>query len=306
MPFICYEPKTFNDEHEGIIANANEIIEEYSAQGFSLTLRQLYYQFVSRDLIANTQQSYKRLGGIISAGRRAGCIDWDAIEDRTRNVRKKPAWDDEADLIQSCAWQFNIDMWADQGRRPEVWIEKDALLGVIEGVCNQLEVPFFSCRGYTSDSEVWGAGRRFRRQCLRHKQDPVVIHLGDHDPSGMDMTRDIENRLNLFAGPEVDVQVIRIALNMDQIEDQGPPPNPAKMTDARAKRYVAKYGHESWELDALEPSYMAQIIEETVVGLRDEGQWSEAVARRQRGRDAIQAVADRWGDVEDFVGESDE
>lgn len=183
MPFICYKDKRFNSEHASIIQAANEIIEEYQDAGYSLTLRQLYYQFVSRDLIPNTQRDYKRLGKIISDARLAGLIDWDAIEDRTRNVRTPTHWESPEDIVRSCAAQFNFDCWGNQEFRPEVWIEKDALLGVIEPVCRRLEVPFFSCRGYTSQSELWSAGRRVQRW-VQAGQTPVIIHLGDHRPFG--------------------------------------------------------------------------------------------------------------------------
>jgi len=143
-----------------LVEQCNEIIEDYTSQGFMLTLRQLYYQLVSRDIIPNTERSYKRVGSIINDARLAGLIDWNAIEDRTRNVRSLSHWDSPADIVETVAKQFRVDMWVGQTYRPEVWIEKDALVGVIEGICHQYDVPYFSCRGYTSQSEMWGASQR--------------------------------------------------------------------------------------------------------------------------------------------------
>jgi len=141
------------------IDEANEIIGEYRTLGFILTLRQLFYQFVSRAALANTLAEYKRLGRTVTDARRAGRIDWGAIEDRTRNVRRLPTWDDPAHSIADAASSYREDVWATQPYRPEVFIEKDALVGVIEGVCNEFRVPYFSCRGNVSDSEMYIAAK---------------------------------------------------------------------------------------------------------------------------------------------------
>jgi len=275
-----YIDKNFRAASLTIIGQANTIIEDYAAQGFSLTLRQLYYQFVARDLIPNTERSYKRLGSIINDGRLAGLIDWDSIEDRTRNMKQNLHLDGPADAIQVVRNQYGIDMWSNQPKRVEVWIEKEALSGVIEGVCSQLDVPHFACRGYVSQSEQWRAGMRYRSNFNRHSQDTVVLHLGDHDPSGIDMTRDNQDRLSLLAGYRGAPTVKRIALNMDQIEQYDPPPNPAKMTDSRFDQYLVEYGSESWELDALEPAVIVDLIKEHVALYRDDDLWADKEAER--------------------------
>lgn len=134
-------------------------------------------------------------------------------------------WDDPADWIRSGARQFAIDKWATQPYRLEVWIEKDALAGVFRRVCSELQVPYFSCRGYTSQSEMWEAAQRLARW-EQAGQTPIVFHFGDHDPSGIDMTRDIKDRLDLFgASGACHIDLRRLALNMDQVEQYSPPPN---------------------------------------------------------------------------------
>lgn len=304
MPRICYASRQFSPANRLVIRQANEIIQEYAAQGFDLTLRQLYYQFVSRDLLSNTVQSYKRLGSIINDARLAGLIDWETIVDRTRNLRSLPHWRDPASIIDACSRQFRVDKWAEQEYRPEVWIEKDALVGVIEGVCEELDVPFFSCRGYTSQSEMWSAGQRLIGHC-NSGQTPFIIHLGDHDPSGIDMSRDIFDRLQLFMeyhGHDA-AEVRRMALNMDQVEQYDPPPNPAKLTDSRSNTYVEEYGYESWELDALEPVVMADLIREAVEGIRDEDAWTAAVDRENEHQAELESVASQWSEVLEFLEE---
>jgi hypothetical protein len=283
--------KNFKDASLDIITAANEIIDEYRDQGFILTLRQLYYQFVARDLLPNTQQSYKRLGSIINDARLAGLVDWSSIEDRTRNVRSNYHYTGPRQAIQDALDSYEINMWANQPERVEVWIEKEALAGVISGVCDELDVPYFACRGYVSQSEQWRAYRRARYYESESGQRTVILHFGDHDPSGIDMTRDNQDRLDLFMGWPA-VRVERLALNWDQIEEFNPPPNPAKITDSRFASYASEYGTESWELDALEPSVMAELIRNHVLDHRDEDLWQAKVMERTDHQFQLQVIID--------------
>jgi hypothetical protein len=305
MPMIEYTPKRFNAQHVDIIRQANEIITRFAGQGYDLTLRQLYYQFVAGDLFpeswqnpttgsTNNVQSYKKLGTIISDARRAGLIDWDTIVDRTRIMRTQNAWAGPESIVRACANQFNTDLWAGQPTRVQVWVEKDALIGVLEVACGPWHCSYMSCRGYTSDSTIWAAARAMMG-VVRSGQNVLILHLGDHDPSGIDMSRDIRDRLELFAGRQAgSIEVKRIALNMDQVEQYGPPPNPAKETDSRYAGYQELYGDESWELDALNPDTITELIAVEMRAVIDQAAWDEAVAERDEGRRLLGAVADRW------------
>jgi hypothetical protein len=288
MPVIAYTDKLFSRTSQALINYANTIIKDYSAQGFVLTLRQLYYQFVARGLMENSVQSYKRLGSIVNDGRMAGLIDWYAIEDRTRAVEKLPHWDSPSQLIRACAKQYSVDKWQEQTHRPEVWIEKEALAGVIAPVCDELDVPYLSCRGYTSQSEMWLSAQRMR-QYQASGQSPVVLYLGDHDPSGLDMTRDVTERLQTF---RCKVEVYRLALNSDQIKRLKLPPNPAKCTDSRFKAYNEEHGESSWELDALEPASLVGLIRAVIEKLCDHDTWRTYQDMEDIGRDELERVAD--------------
>lgn len=290
MPKICYVPRRFSADARTAIQQANDIIAEYQRQGYSLTLRQLYYQFVSRDLIPNNMKSYKRLGSIVNDGRLAGLIDWSAIEDRTRNLHELASWGSPKSIVAACASQFRIDKWSNQPCRVEVWIEKEALAGVFQRVCDELQVALFACRGYTSQSEMWVAGQRLKK-IIDDGREARIIHFGDHDPSGIDMTRDIVDRLEMFSGG---VELKRLALNMDQVDEYGPPANPAKISDSRAAEYIRVYGDESWELDALEPNVLAGLVRDFVAGVRDETLWEEALAEEEEHKRLLREVSDQW------------
>lgn len=288
MPLIKYKTIRFSSSSKALILKVNEIITDYRGQGFDLTLRQLYYQLVTKNLIANSQKEYKRIGAIINDARLAGLIDWNAIVDRTRNLKRNSHWDSPAEIVDACASNYHNDLWENQDYRPEVWIEKDALVGVIEGICSELDVPFFSCRGYTSQSEMWGASQRLISH-INKGQEPIIVHLGDHDPSGKDMTRDIFDRMELFCHQSIEVK--RIALNMDQIKKYHPPPNPAKISDSRATGYIKEFGHDSWELDALEPKVISSLISKIVKKYRDEEKWDQALESQSEGKEKLKEIS---------------
>jgi len=289
---ICYQPKRFAQKTLELIATANTIISDYLSQGYMLTLRQLYYQLVARDIIPNTQKEYKRVGSVFNDARLAGMMDWSAIEDRTRNLQTRASWDSPSDILEASASQFRLPIWNSQPCYVECWIEKEALAGVFQSACHDQRVPFFSCRGYTSQSEMHSAAQRLKRKSRAGKQ-VVIIHFGDHDPSGIDMTRDIAERLNLF-GAKLDVK--RLALNMDQVEQYEPPPNPAKTTDSRYDGYIQSYGDESWELDALEPSVLSDLVQSHVQQLIDEDAWQDIIDQEEEAKQRLQEIADSWDD----------
>lgn len=300
MPKIQYKEIRFRQSSLDLIRLVNEVINDYKAQGYELTLRQVYYQLVARGYIPNNERSYKNIGNLINDGRLAGLIDWYAITDRTRNLRGNSHWDTPSEVIASAKYSYLLDKWEGQPNYVEVWVEKDALVDVVGQACRPLDVPYFSCRGYTSQSEMWMAAQRFRRQDFREQR--IIIHLGDHDhdPSGIDMTRDIQERLDMFGA---DVYVKRVALTMEQIDFYSPPPNPAKITDSRCDKYIAQYGHESWELDALEPKVITDLIKEQVTMYRDDGLYLRICNKENREKRELQMLCDHYDDAVAYLME---
>lgn len=309
MSKIKYVSKRFRASSLQVIEEVNAIISEYQDGGYDLTLRQLYYQFVARDSFPdnrrwrwtgskwvkdpngtkNADPNYKWLGGLINNARLAGLIDWYAIVDRTRVLRGNSNWESPQELIESYVDRFRLNTRATQPHYLEVWVEKDALVGVLQPICTELDVDYFSCRGYVSQSAMWRAAQR-----IQYEQSPIILHLGDHDPSGIDMTRDIQSRLNQF-GCHVDVK--RIALNMDQIDELSPPPNPAKVTDSRYDAYRVEYGNESWELDALDPRTITDLIETFVNKYTDQEARDILLTEQRAHRQSLQSIVDNWEDL---------
>lgn len=296
MPKICYVEKNFRRDSLALIGKINNVIEEYELQGYSLTLRQCYYQLVARGIIPNNEKSYKNTGNLINDARLAGLIDWYSIEDRTRNLQRLAHWDSPKSIIESASQQYRKDIWENQTYYVEVWVEKEALANVVGRVSNELDVPYFCCRGYVSQSEMWSAAQRFIGK-QEDGKDVVLIHLGDHDPSGIDMSRDIEERLTLFGVDPCMFNFRRIALNMEQIEEFAPPPNPAKLTDSRCGSYISKYGDESWELDALEPKVIHDLITNNVTEFWDFEEVQRVRAKVASEKEVMKSVANDWDKI---------
>jgi hypothetical protein len=312
MPKIQYENLALKSKAIDFLNVCNRLIEGYQRQGYRITLRQLFYRLVAKKLFPpdqkysripgtnkwrrdpkgtmNCQPNYDFLGYSISNGRRAGLVDWDAIVDETRFLRSPPTWETPGNMLEACKDQFEVDRWKDQTSYVELWFEKDALLSVFRHAAEAQQLPIFSNRGYISDTAAWEAAQRIIR-LTEDGRRPHILHFGDHDPSGIDMTRDVEERLNLF-GAEPTIH--RLALNMAQVKQYEPPPDPAKKADSRYADYVKKFGTECWELDALEPDVMVKLVNSKVAKWIDVPKWNAALEREKVGRTELELVGENW------------
>ena len=254
------------------LVQINDILEEYVADGYRLTLRQLYYQLVSRDFIPNKQEEYKKLMNILKKGRMVGIVDWDAIEDRVRRPIL-PYWvTGIQDAINDTISQYRLNRMRGQDSNIEVWVEKDALSGVLSRVTNKYHIRLMVNRGYTSISALYDAQKRLNN-------GDTILYFGDHDPSGLDMLRDIKDRMMDFG---LDVDVVPIALTMEQVRAFNPPPNPAKFEDPRADWYIREYGKVSWELDALPPKELIRLCEDAITERIDLDQYQAMLDQEKR------------------------
>jgi len=273
------------------IQTINAILQEYQTGGYDLTLRQLYYQLVARGIIENSEKSFDRTGELVNKGRLAGLIDWDMITDRGRETITPTTWSGPAAILRQAAKQFRLDLWEGQPNHVEVMVEKQALEGVLVPVCETWGVSFTANKGYSSSSIVYQTGKRLSGYCRRGKA-AHVLYLGDHDPSGLDMSRDIKERLDLFSG--WNIRVNRLALNLDQVQTLNPPNNPAKITDSRYQEYKARYGDSSWELDAIDPRNLASLVSGAIQELiEDPGAWDATINVQTGMTDQLITIANQ-------------
>ncbi len=283
-----------SEKSESLIVGINDILEDYEEMGYKLTLRQLYYQLVSRDIIPNSVNEYNKIGNVVSNGRIAGLIDWDMIEDRVRIPNKRSHFNSPKDVLEAAGYSYYRSRWDNQSYYIEVWCEKDAVSNIIQPVCHNHDVTFMANRGYSSQSAMYEAAKRINTAMNKGKAISI-IYVGDHDPSGIDMTRDIDERLGLFTNTGERLgDVDRVALNMNQVEEYKPPKNPAKMTDSRFQSYVEKFGYSSWELDALEPKVLEDLIYRKINSYINFDLWNEVEELEKEHKDKIYEIANNF------------
>ena len=323
-----YKPKA---QKAGLLNKCLEVIKAYQEMEIKLTLRQLYYQLVANDIIPNRLSEYKKLTALITDARYGGYIPWDAIEDRMRKPRKHPAWKDIPDGVDSLLRQYRTDWWRNQDNYVELWCEKDALASVIEPITEELHVKLSINRGYTSASAIYDAAMRIIDQFEKGKKC-TLLYLGDHDPSGLDMVRDIQDRIDEITahhndklerwqlnggghgwskkGPKENplgaeatnmAVVVHIALTMEQVNEFHPPPNPAKMTDPRAKWYIEEHGDKSWEVDALPPEEMMDLVRDSITAYINDPEDFKAIQDEdERQKKKLKDLVDKyWKDDEE-------
>jgi hypothetical protein len=302
----CFIPRDFRKATLKLINQANAIIEKFQLLGFILTVRQLYYQMVKANLIVNTKKTYDKVKETINNAKLAGLVDWAAIEDRRRTLEGRSHWDSPFDAMQSIADQYARDRWEGQKYRPEFFVEKEALEGIVERVALANDVSYLACCGYNSGTVLYNCAQRIRERRKRG-QETVIIYAGDHDPSGLDMSDgDMPGRLETFLkkyshGP---VEIRRIALNLDQVSLYKPPPNFAKETDTRYGAYKKKYGEKCWEVDALEPDVLMALYQAEVDRMKDAALYDKMTELEASEQQTLSRIADRFDDVARFL-ESD-
>ncbi len=286
-----FKETQFTPESMEMVRQCNAIIERYLAQDLRLTLRQLYYQLVTQNIIVNREQSYKNLGKLVSNARLAGLIDWDSIEDRVRIPRLPNEFRDLSALIEAAIRSYRLPRWKNQDHYVELWVEKDALSGVLAPMATEYHITLMVNRGYSSQSAMYEAATRFRR---KRGLTRILLYLGDHDPSGMDMVRDIQDRLDLMMAA---TQVEKIALTMTQIRQYNPPPNPAKMSDSRANGYVAEHGQSSWEVDALPPDVLQALVRSAIERYVDLDLMEDIKAQEEADKNKLRKFSEGLGNA---------
>ena len=226
-----------------LIETAAAILEEENP----MTVRQVYYQLVSRQ--ENTRSAYNCVCNALAAARREGIIPWEWIEDRLRRPRHVSMWTDLKSFGETVQRSYRRDIWPTQSGYLEVWLEKDALSGIFEDVLDPYGVTLNVGRGYDGWSSIYNAAERY------DGEDVTVLYFGDFDPSGEDMVRSLRDRLDeLGSTPDI----VKVALTCDDIEQYHLPPDFTKKTDTRSKKFIAKYGDVSVELDALPVAVLRQ------------------------------------------------
>lgn len=246
-----------HEKTERLIEAAVEILAAHSP----MTVRQVYYQLVSLQVVENNRWRYQAVCKALVGARQDRTIPWERIEDRTRRPRHVSMWTGLKDFAELCRESYRRDVWATQARRVECWLEKDALSGIFEAELEPYGVTLNVGRGYDGWSSIHNAGVRFA-----DGKDVTVLYFGDFDPSGVDMVRSLGERLEFF---DCKPEIVKCALTPKDIRRYKLPPDFAKRTDSRTPGFIAKHGDVSVELDALPVDVLQRRIVQEVESRMD-------------------------------------
>ena len=282
-----YMTRAYQKETRVRLDRIVKITEEYIKMGQRLSVRQLYYQLVARNVIPNNLSSYKSAKELIKNGRMTEDIDWDCIVDRGRAPVMPRQYASVSEFMSKTAGSYRRNRWEGQPHYVEVMVEKDALTGVLEPIANEYHVLLLANKGYSSTSAMHTAAERISQE---HESGKTchILYMGDHDPSGVDMVRDIKKRLAEF---KCTVEVERIALTEEQVKKYNPSPIPIKMSDSRTVEYSEQYGNRSWELDALNPQILAGILEKHILKYLDLQKYDKMLDSERWGRGMLDGMA---------------
>ena len=296
----AFEERRFAAKTAKVIKQANEIMDEYTDK---MTIRQLHYQFVARDLYENTPQNYKKLGDILRNARMAGRVSWTDLEDRGRRLTGYGGgWDNPAQAVSSTAYGYEVDLWTTQPVKVEIWTEKDALSSIIRDPAYDYKVNYFASKGYPSITALKGAADRFKRMA-RMGQDIVVLFLSDHDPEGIDMERNLRETMDKMGVPNLTIK--RIGLTMDQIRELRPPPSIAKESSSRLAMYERETGSsEAWELDALPAEYLKELIDEEISNIVDQDLINQRLETQEADRAILPKISENYDAIVEWLDEN--
>ena len=273
--------------YQEYVKATNNIISQYD---FQLTVRQIFYRLVSIAFIRNTINCYKLFDRMITRGRERGDIDPRSIIDRARNtiggdygylsveeyVRSKISELEDTE-------QYTRRIWDDQPQYVELWVEKDALATLFSNVASGYRVVTYPSRGYSSFTKVYEA---INERFSMYRDRPItILHFADHDPSGINMTQDIQSRLERYGSH---ARVKRIALTHQQVKHFGLEPMPTKISDSRWRQYSLQYGNQCWELDALPPNELQNMIRDAIKEHLDVSRWNRTFKEIENERRSLQ------------------
>jgi hypothetical protein len=292
---------------KSVKANYNEIVEAslkaFEQYDTAITLRQLYYRLVSKLLIPNTINSYKRLSRIMVKAREVGDVPINCLEDRSRrilgrgDVGSRSAEEYLKDKLSSLqdSWKsFTLPMWDDQPNYILISLEKDALSRLVSRIANFYSVRTFPTRGYPSFSYVHRMAKYIRTKQAGKKT--FLLYFGDFDPSGVDIERDLSERLQKYGAN--DFEVHRVALTSEQIKNYNLPPMPVKRSDARADNFLAIHGDKAVELDALDPNLLQKTVAESIEARIDKKLWHAKLRKIEELKKWIRAKLE---DIENII-----
>ncbi|MBI2393179.1 MAG: hypothetical protein HYV09_26575 [Deltaproteobacteria bacterium] len=290
-------PATDCVRHRGLGRRTHELRDAIVRvlDGFdgSMSTRQVFYQVVSIGAIENSPANYDRVQRAIVAMRRDGTIPYARIVDRTRRKYQRAAWDSAEEAVGALHSQYRRDLWADQPTVVHVACEKQALEGIFAAACDEYGASLWILRGFISEGFVWEWAEDIRALNAAGKR-VVIAFFGDFDPSGLDLERDLLDRLDGFGA---EFECFRWGIHREDIDEYGIPSVGVKATDSRTKRFVAEHGTVTAELDALPPAVLRKRVKDAIVDEIDPTAWNRLVEITNIERESMAHVARNWNSI---------
>lgn len=266
------------------------------------TVRQIFYQAVVRGLVPKCEtHGYRPVQHRLLALRKEGVVPFRWITDNARMVRGFPRYDGLAAYAKEVASRYRRDYWAESEVRVEVWIEKDALAGVLYPVVlREFGLDLYVTRGFSSHTYLQEAAEDINDD----GRTTHVYLLTDLDPSGISIAENVEQNLRSMtmrdpnassAAPSSPVVVKRLAVTRKQVEEYGLPTRPTKKTDARARKFAEEHGTDSVELDALPPDILRDMVRENIARHMDPYRLQAMKEQEERERKDLEGLAGTIG-----------
>jgi len=271
-----------------LLEEVRNIIQEYD---FALTLRQIYYQLVAKQIIPNLQKYYVKLSRLCVIGRDEGYLSEDSFADRLREIEKISSWKDLSDFADTVRNAYCKDKWINQRNYIEIWTEKDALRGVISPITEKWDVGLLVVRGQVSRTAIYEAYQRYRQKREQDKEC-YLFYFGDFDPSGLSIYNSLRNRISNFQGGFLSLTFDRIALTPEQIKEYKLPQDPAKKSDPNYRRFVEEYGDNVVELDSLPPNVLRAYVEDCIKQNLNLGELKQVLKKEKKEKQELNEFLD--------------
>jgi hypothetical protein len=278
--------------YEEVVALINDVLGQYEGR---LTVRQIFYRLISPpyQYMEGTDPKYKSFDRMITKARERGDVDWRRILDRSRSKLGGDSGYEGVedftnhvkDTLSNISSHYSKRLWTNQQIMPVIFIEKDALSRVVFDVAEDYNVAVYPTRGFSSFT--------FLKEFIEEMNGERVhvLAMTDHDPSGVEMHNDLLRRLPRYGGDFIDVE--KIGLTYDQITAYGLASNPTKKADSRKKKYIAKFGDRTWELDAIPPDELKRVVKTSIEKFIDPDLWNKRIKEIEKDREAIKARMDK-------------
>jgi len=276
------------------LALLHDQIVSVLAEDHPQSVRHVYYRMTDPRLlfpVPKTENGYRQVGRELVKLRQQGIIDYGWISDSTRMGHFVNTFTDASDFISSFAGLYRADLWRDLPVYPEVWCESRSIAGVIRALCQEHGVSLYPAGGFSSETFIWEAAQQINR--ASNGRQLRVFYIGDYDPAGVLIDKDIERKMRLHLDPCVDMTFIRIAITEEQIKQYDLPTKSRKETDLRVldlKKTV--------EAEAMPASVLRQLLRGQFEALIPDGKVDAIRAAEESEQAFLRTVANLVGDDE--------